>query len=143
MIRRAACAAALVLLATTAAACEDDVDQPVGRAKEVPCGSLNQDSGELFMYVDAHKSQVADVRRGLIRSDGIFQFCFLSKEDAYREFRRLFADQPDLVESVSPDDLPVSFRITLVEGSDPEEFKRAFETRAGVDDIILASDAPF
>jgi cell division protein FtsX len=134
-------AVAVVLLPATGAACEDDADRPIGKAKEVPCRSVQPETGELFMDVDANEMQVAQVRGALRRSDGTYQFCFLSKEDAYREFRRLFDDKPDLIEETDPAELPASFRVSLVETSSPEEFRRKFERLPGVDQIALVTDA--
>src|SRR5688500_1160558 len=43
-----------------------------------------------------------------------------SKEQAYENFTKLYADSPDLVESVKPDTLPESYRVKL---KNPEKFK--------------------
>lgn len=59
-----------------------------------------------------------------------------SKAEAYDRFREQFANEPELVESVSADVLPASFRVKL---KDPEQFaviKDRFEARPGVEDII-------
>jgi cell division protein FtsX len=37
---------------------------------------------------------------------------FESQEQAYQNFRELFRDQPELIESIEPDTLPESFRLT-------------------------------
>ena len=43
-----------------------------------------------------------------------------SKEEAYRNFKELFANQPELWQNVGPDALPASFRVKL---ADPEKFE--------------------
>ena len=43
-----------------------------------------------------------------------------SNQDAYRHFQDIFKDQPDLVQNVTPEALPASFRVTL---KDPEQFR--------------------
>jgi cell division transport system permease protein len=45
---------------------------------------------------------------------------FESKQEAYQRFLRLFHNQPDLVNNVSPNALPASFRVKL---KDPEKFE--------------------
>jgi cell division transport system permease protein len=45
---------------------------------------------------------------------------FESKQEAYQRFLRLFHNQPDLVNNVSPNALPASFRVKL---NDPEKFQ--------------------
>lgn len=59
-----------------------------------------------------------------------------SKEQAYENFTKLYADSPDLVESVKPDTLPESYRVKL---KNPEKFKEIserYQDKAGVDDIV-------
>ena len=41
---------------------------------------------------------------------------YLTQQDAYDIFKKDFADQPALVESTKPSDLPESFRVAPVEG---------------------------
>jgi cell division transport system permease protein len=64
-----------------------------------------------------------------------------SKADAYERFKEQFKNQPDLVETVTPDALPASFRVKL---ADPENdfqvIKDRFEAVPGVEDIIDQRD---
>ncbi|MCW2598957.1 MAG: Cell division protein FtsX [Frankiales bacterium] len=58
-----------------------------------------------------------------------------SKADAYARFKKQFQDSPDLVNNVSPDALPESFRVKL---KDPQQFPvvaSAFQDRPGVDSV--------
>ena len=58
-----------------------------------------------------------------------------SQEDAYANFREQFADSPDLVENVTADALPESFRVKLV---DPQEFEvvaSSLQGRPGVEQV--------
>lgn len=58
-----------------------------------------------------------------------------SQEDAYGRFKEQFADSPDLVENVTADALPESFRVKLV---DPQEFEvvaGTFQGRPGVEQV--------
>jgi cell division transport system permease protein len=69
----------------------------------------------------------------LVAKDGV---TYESREEAYENFRQLYRDSPDLVESVKPDTLPESFRIKL---KDPQKFKEIserYQDKAGVDDIV-------
>ncbi len=59
-----------------------------------------------------------------------------SKAEAYQRFKEQFKDQPDLVETVTPDALPASFRVKL---KDPNQFaviKDRFQAYPGVEDIV-------
>ena len=58
-----------------------------------------------------------------------------SKADAYKRFKEEFKDSRDLVDNVSPDALPESYRVKL---KDPEQFQvvaSAFQDRPGVDSV--------
>jgi cell division transport system permease protein len=58
-----------------------------------------------------------------------------SQDDAYKRFREQFADSPDLVENVTADALPESFRVKL---TDPEQFDvvaSSFQGRPGVEQV--------
>lgn len=66
----------------------------------------------------------------------VAQVYYESKEDAYQLFLERFKDQPDLIETVSADALPASFRVKL---RDPEQFgaiKEQYDAVAGVEDIV-------
>ena len=63
-----------------------------------------------------------------------------SKQDAYDRFREMFRDQPDFVESVSPDALPASFRVKL---EDPKQFAAIYDkyaARPGIEEIVDQRD---
>ncbi len=58
-----------------------------------------------------------------------------SKQDAYKRFKEQFKDSPDLVNNVTPDALPESYRVKL---KNPEQFQvvaSAFQDRPGVDSV--------
>ncbi|MGQ0825191.1 MAG: cell division protein FtsX [Actinomycetota bacterium] len=97
---------------------------------------------EIFMTVDANEAQIAEVREQLTASIGqdVREFHFLTKEDAYAVFQRIFQDQPALVDSTSPEALPVSFRVAPTEAELTEELKLKYETVPGVDDVLSAQE---
>jgi cell division transport system permease protein len=67
---------------------------------------------EIFMKVNASRSDVdamksqLDADKALVKS-----YRYLDHNAAYAEFKRLFHDQPALIESTTPDVLPESFRV--------------------------------
>jgi cell division transport system permease protein len=89
----------------------------------------------IFLRDDISEAQRQTLESDLVGSGLVQEVLYESKQQAYAKYQRLFADQPDLVESVEPDFLPASFRVKL---TDPEEY-RAIETRfagyPGVEDI--------
>lgn len=72
-----------------------------------------------------------------LRDDPLVREVFFeSKAEAYDNFREMFRDQPDFVESVSPEALPASFRVKL---TDPKEFTAILErygARPGVEEVV-------
>jgi cell division transport system permease protein len=72
---------------------------------------------EIFMQVKASQSQIDDVEAALIEdSKGgvraeVKSYRFFTKQDALREFKKLFADEPVLVENTTASALPTSFRV--------------------------------
>jgi hypothetical protein len=60
-------------------------------------------------------AQIVDVERRLRAEPSIVDIEFFDQDRALEEFRRLFADDPALVESVTPDVLPPSFRLVVLD----------------------------
>jgi cell division transport system permease protein len=59
-----------------------------------------------------------------------------SKEEAYQRFQDIFSNQQDLVQNVTPDALPASFRVKL---NNPEQFevvRARLAGEAGIDNIV-------
>lgn len=80
--------------------------------------------------------QLDDLRSALEEDPIVDEVFFESKQEAYDNFLEMFSDMPDMLEAVSPDALPPSFRVSLV---DPEQFEVVadrFATFPGVEDVI-------
>jgi cell division transport system permease protein len=63
-----------------------------------------------------------------------------SKAEAYQRFLQIFKNQPDLVQNVSADALPASFRVKL---KDPEQFRTVavrLQGQPGIDKIVDLKD---
>ena len=96
---------------------------------------------EIFMTVNPTDEQVADVHAELEQDRRVQRFFYLTKEDAYEEFKRLFADKPDLVAETSAEALPPSFRVAPKNVEDTQDLKARYSTLAGVDVVITADEA--
>jgi hypothetical protein len=94
---------------------------------------------EIFMTVDATTEQVDAVARALDRATGIDRVEYLSKQDAYEEFRRIFSDQPDLIATTSAENLPESFRVALEDGASVTDLTAQLNAEPGVDDVLTPS----
>jgi cell division transport system permease protein len=93
---------------------------------------------EIFMNVDATDGQVQAVQRQLSNDPDVRTYRYLTKQDALSEFRRLFRDQPDLVNSVDAASLPSSFRVAPVRAELTQVVADRFESQPGVDEVKTA-----
>jgi FtsX extracellular domain len=91
---------------------------------------------EVFMKAGASAADTNAVRSALQSDPAVADFQFVSTTDAYAIFKRDFADQPALVESTKPSDLPASFRILLETGRSETAFEAPYRHARGVDTII-------
>jgi cell division transport system permease protein len=99
---------------------------------------------EVFMNVDATSGQEDDVREELValqEQQIVDDFRFLTKQDAYDYFREVFGQQPELVENVTPEVLPTSFRIKPTQPEFTPDIVQRFEGRAGVRRVLSAGKA--
>ena len=98
---------------------------------------------EIFMNVDANQQQINSVRSDLeelIAAKQVRNYKFLNKADAYAEFKRIFKDQPALIESTTEDALPTSFRVAPTRGELTEEVSARFNSVPGVDQVLTPQD---
>jgi hypothetical protein len=95
---------------------------------------LNQrsDEVEIFMRVNACQAQIDAVRVALEQDPDIESFRFFSKEDSLNEFKKLFHDEPLLIENTTAEALPTSFRLQLRDGVLPWALADRYELLAGV-----------
>jgi cell division transport system permease protein len=68
---------------------------------------------------------------------------FFDQEQAYQEFSEMFADSPDMVETVTPDILPPSFRVvpTSTDLASVEELVQQYESQPGVIQVARSTEA--
>lgn len=91
---------------------------------------------EIFMNVDATDAQIAEVRQALDGDPDVKKSVFLDKQAAYEEFKKLFANEPALVQNVDAASLPTSFRVTLTKAELISSVRERYEKRPGVWDVV-------
>lgn len=90
----------------------------------------------IFLSPEITEEQRAELDQALASDPLVSDYYFESQEEAYEQFRSLFADQPDLIEAVGPESLPESFRVRL---ADPEQFHQIdnrYAQSEGITDIV-------
>lgn len=85
-------------------------------------------------------SAVTDQQRSELQADleampQVEQVFYESQEQAYEQFKEQFKDSPDLVENVTADALPESFRVKLRDPTQFEVVASAFAGRPGVEEV--------
>jgi cell division transport system permease protein len=94
---------------------------------------------EIFMKVNASRSDVEAMKSQLDTDKSLVKsYRYLDHNAAYTEFKRLFHDQPALIESTTPDVLPESFRVAPVTARLTQQVEINYKTRPGVDKIVTA-----
>jgi cell division transport system permease protein len=94
---------------------------------------------EIFMNVNATQNQIDSLGRALSHDKDVRSTRYLTKEDAYREFKRLFADQPDLVQTTDPAALPSSYRVAPAKAELTQTVADRYQSQPGVDEVKTAS----
>jgi cell division protein FtsX len=98
-------------------------------------------AAELFLAVGASTAQADAVRTALADDPNVDSFHFIDQEHAYAIFKTDFADQPGLVQTTKPSDLPASFRITVKIGLSAPDTLARYKHLDGVERIITAEDS--
>ncbi|MDQ3982907.1 MAG: permease-like cell division protein FtsX [Actinomycetota bacterium] len=65
---------------------------------------------------------------------------YISKADAYEEFKVLYADQPELYEVLPEDALPASVRVKLVDAKFTEEVSDRIDGAPGIDEVAFGGE---
>jgi cell division transport system permease protein len=90
----------------------------------------------IFLKNDVTEAQRANLDTTLDGDPLIKDHFYESKQEAYERFKEQFRDAQDLVNSVKPEALPESFRVTL---NNPEQFSeidQKYKGSEGIDQIV-------
>jgi cell division transport system permease protein len=79
--------------------------------------------------------QRSELKADLEAMPQVEQVFYESQEQAYKQFQEQFKDSPDLVENVTADALPESFRVKLRDPTQFEVVASAFAGRPGVEEV--------
>jgi cell division transport system permease protein len=95
----------------------------------------------VYMNTTASDEQIDSMRQALEESPEVANVTYFDQQRSFEEFTRLFADSPELVDAVLPEDLPPSFRVEPVnkDAANVQSLGDIFGERAGVKDVVLAS----
>jgi cell division transport system permease protein len=96
--------------------------------------------GSIFMKSDAAPEEIDAVDRELRAMPEVKQVRFVTKQGAYSEFRKMFSNSPDMLETLNVDQMPPSFRVVPRQAQQIDVIGNRFKDRPGVRDVVYAKD---
>src|SRR2546423_9230559 len=96
--------------------------------------------GSIFMKADAAPEEIDAVDRELRAMPEVKKVRFVTKQGAYDEFRKMFSNSPDMLETLNADQMPPSFRVVPRQAQQIDVVGGRFKDRAGVRDVVYAKD---
>jgi cell division transport system permease protein len=96
----------------------------------------------VFMEPDATPEQTAAVRTLLRDDPRVDTIRYVDKEKAFKEAKKLFKNSPELLQSVTPKDLPPSFRLVpqTAEIASVSALETKYSKSPGVKQVVSADD---
>jgi FtsX extracellular domain len=98
---------------------------------------------EVFLDVNASAAETTAVAATLKADPDITSVQHVSRAEAYAIFKKDFVDQPSLVQSTKPSDLPESFRVVLAPERSVTAVVQRYEHIRGVDIVLTNGSAHF
>jgi cell division transport system permease protein len=94
----------------------------------------------IFMQPAAADQQVDAVRQELESAPEVKKATFVDRAAAYKEMKELFASQPEVVDAVSEQDAPPSFRVVPNKAEQVEDVGARFKDKPGVLSVVYAKE---
>jgi cell division transport system permease protein len=96
----------------------------------------------IFMKPDVAPEQSKAVERELSSLDEyVKRYSYVDQQEAKREFDLMFANTPEMTETVEAKDLPPSYRVVPRKAELVDVIGTRFQKRAGVQDVVYAKEA--
>ena len=94
----------------------------------------------VFLQPESTQEQKDSVQADLEANPDVREVTYVDQDETYEEFKKIFEGQTQLIETVSPEVLPPSFRVAPVT-KDPDVVRalgETFQTKAGVYEVVFA-----
>jgi len=95
----------------------------------------------IFMKVGVAPNQSQAIERELSQMPEVKKVIYIDQQEAFAEFKRMFENSPDFLESVEAKDLPTSYRVVPKRAEFVDVVGKRFANRAGVQDVVFAREA--
>lgn len=93
-----------------------------------------------YFLDDASTGEIQSLERQVTEYPEVEEVTFVSKAEAFEEFKEIYRNQPEFYESLPEDALPASLRIKLVDPSLTEEVAARITGAPGVEDVDFGGD---
>ncbi|MFN2490105.1 MAG: permease-like cell division protein FtsX [Actinomycetota bacterium] len=94
----------------------------------------------VYLLDDAAPGEIQDLEAQVSRYDEVEEVTYVSKEEAYEDFKALYPDNPEFYEHLPPNKLPASLRIKLTDAKYTEGVAAAIEGAPGVDEVRFGGE---
>ncbi|HET7483378.1 MAG TPA: permease-like cell division protein FtsX [Actinomycetota bacterium] len=88
-----------------------------------------------YLLDDASPGEIHALEEDLSKMPEVEHVFYVSKEQAFEEFKRIYRDQPEFWETLPPDALPASLRIKLTDANFAQLVSSRIEGAPGVDEV--------
>lgn len=89
----------------------------------------------IFLRDNATENEINALKEDLGAMPEVDFYRYLTKQEAYEDFKRIYSEHPQLWESLPPDALPASLRVKLHDANDAKMVGDRVEGAPGVDDV--------
>jgi cell division transport system permease protein len=89
----------------------------------------------IFLRDNATENEIQTLIEDVRAMPEVADTTYLTKADAYEDFKRIYAEHPQLWESLPADALPASLRVKLHDANDAQEIELRVQGAPGVDDV--------
>ncbi len=124
---------------TPVATAEGAGDVPLAEFESSVSDASESSNVVVFMRADATEDELSAVADVLDESITVSSYFFMSKEEIYEEFEEFFVDDPELLDTISVDTMPPSFRLVVDDLDDP--ILDQLGDLSGVRDVMLPTDS--
>ena len=88
-----------------------------------------------YFREDASTGEISQLTSDLDQMPTVKDVTFISKEEAFEEYKEIYKDQPEFWQNIPPDSLPQSLRISLTDADFTEEVASSIRGAPGLDEV--------
>jgi cell division transport system permease protein len=93
-----------------------------------------------YLRDDATQGEIRALETQLSEYDEVQSVTYVSKQEAYEDFKRLYPNNPEFYEHIGPENLPASLRIKLTDAKFTQFVAAAITGAPGVDEVRFGGE---